>query len=492
MSSTRHILLSGVLYTAAAKYAGIVVSLVVAGVLARLLPPADFGIVAVATVIITFFSIFSDLGIAPAIVQYKELQAAELRDIFSFTLWSGLAVSLLFFACAPLIASYYDSPRLTDICRLLSLNLFFAAANIVPGALLFKEKRFRFIALRNLSVQAAGGAVAVGAALGGAGIYALLINPVFASFALFAVNLREHPMRPRPTTGFAALRRIFAFSAYQFSFNLINYFTRNLDKLLIGKYMGMGPLGYYEKSYRLMMLPLQNITHVISPVMHPVFSDFRDDMARLSENYLRVVRLLALIGFPLSAVLYFTAPELILLIFGPQWSESVPVFRILALSVGIQIVLSTSGSIFQAAGATRTLFLSGLLSAVLNVGAICAGIFHFGSLEAVAWCICASFTVNFVQCYYLMYYRTFRLSWRPFWGRLRSPLLLTLLLGAALWGLDALLPAGRLLLWLLVKAAVSLLVWLLYIQLSGEYDLRTLILNKLRRRHGPDAQCPAR
>lgn len=469
--TVRKQLTSGVFYIAIAKYAGIVISLAVSGVLARLLSPSDFGIVAVATVIITFFSIFSDLGIAPAIIQYKKLTGEELNGIFSFTIWSGLAVSLLFFGSSWLIASYYDSPQLVRICQFLSVNLLFAAMNIVPNALLYKQKRFRFIAMRNLCVQGSVGTIAVIAALSGAGIYALLINPIVSSIVLFIVNLREHPLRVRWTAGLQPLRTIFAFSAYQFSFNVINYFTRNLDKLLIGKYMGMSPLGFYEKSYRLMMLPLQNITNIISPVMHPIFSDFQHDLRKLSESYLKVVRVLAWIGFPLAAVLYFTAPELILLIFGSQWEASVPVFRILALSVGVQVVMSTSGSIFQAAGSTHILFLSGLLSALLNAGGICLGIFGFRSLDAVAWCICISFSVNFVQAYWLMYYRTFRLPWGPFWRKLASPLLLGVLLWSILWGFDRILPARELFFTLIAKGVLSLVIWGGYLQLTGEFNI---------------------
>ena len=252
---------------------------------------------------------------------------------------------------------------------------------------------------------------------------------------------------------------------------MINYFTRNLDKLLIGKYMSMSPLGFYEKSYRLMMLPLQNITNIISPVMHPIFSDFQHDLRKLSESYLKVVRVLAWIGFPLAAVLYFTAPELILLIFGSQWEASVPVFRILALSVGVQVVMSTSGSIFQAAGSTHILFLSGLLSALLNAGGICLGIFGFRSLDAVAWCICISFSVNFVQAYWLMYYRTFRLPWGPFWRKLASPLLLGVLLWSILWGFDRILPARELFFTLIAKGVLSLVIWGGYLQLTEEFNI---------------------
>ena len=163
-------------------------------------------------------------------------------------------------------------------------------------------------------------------------MYALIVNPILSSVLLFVLSYRAYPQRLRPTFGLDAIRKIFSFSAYQFLFNAINYFSRNLDKLLIGKYMGMTPLGYYEKSYRLMMLPLQNITHVISPVMHPVFSEFQHDLQRVRTSYEKIVRLLAFIGFPLSVFLWFAAQEVVLIIFGSQWMPSVPVFRILSLS----------------------------------------------------------------------------------------------------------------------------------------------------------------
>ena len=268
-------LFSGVFYTALAKYSGVVISLVVAGVLARLLSPDEFGIVAIATVIIAFFNLFTDMGVSPAIVQHKTLTREELSDIFSFTVWTGIGISVLFFAASWLIADYYNSDILRTLCQLLSVNLFFASATIVPGALFYRNKEFKFIAVRSFVIQISAGAAAVTAALCGAGLYALIINPIVSSILIFAISYQRYPQRLRLTLGLTVLRKIFSYSAYQFLFNVINYFSRNLDKLLIGKYMGMSDLGYYEKSYRLMMLPLQNITQVITPVMHPIFSDFQ-------------------------------------------------------------------------------------------------------------------------------------------------------------------------------------------------------------------------
>lgn len=121
----------------------------------------------------------------------------------------------------------------------------------------------------------------------------------------------------------------------------MSYFIRNLDKMLIGKYIGMAPLGYYEKSYRLMSLPIQNITYVITPVLHPILSDYQKEEKRLATINERMVRLLAFIGFPLGILLFFCGRELMLFVFGPQWEPSIPAFQILSLSVGLQIVMSS-------------------------------------------------------------------------------------------------------------------------------------------------------
>ena len=464
-------LFSGVFYTAIAKYSGIIISLVVAGILARLLSPDDFGIVAIATVIISFFAIFTDMGLSPAIIQNKALTQDDLTNIYSFTFWTGIAVALLFFIASWPISAYYDSPILRTLCQLLSINLFFASVNIVPGALFYKNKEFKFIAIRSFVIQITAGTGAIIAALSGAGLYALLITPIVSSILIYIISFHRYPQHLRMTLGLSSIRKIFSYSVYQFLFNVICYFSRNLDKLLIGKHMGMSDLGYYEKSYRLMMLPLQNITQVVTPVMHPIFSDFQDDKMKLATSYERIIRFLAFIGLPLSVLLFFTAEEVTLIIFGNQWLPSVAVFRILALSVGIQIILSSSGSIFQAAGDTRSLFICGLFSSTLNVAGIVLGIFYFGTLTAIAGCIVTTFTINFVQCYWQMYRVTFRRSVLPFVRQLLSPLAVSLLMAAILLPIQYATEGINIFLTIIVKSIVSFTIFGGYIQATREYDL---------------------
>lgn len=395
---------SGVLYTALSKYSGIVVSLLVTAVLARVLSPSDFGIIAIATVFIMFFSILSDLGMGAAIVQIRDLDENDLNHLFSFSVYLAFVLGLFFFLCSPLIALYYDNATLKVVCWLLSLNVVFSTLNLVPNALLLKFKRFKFIAVRTFLIQLILGVISVILALGGLGIYALLVNPVLGAFIIFLVNFKQYPQKFFFCLHKSSIKKIASFSFYQFAFSFINYFTRNLDKLLIGRVMGLLTLGFYEKSYRLMLLPLQNITSVITPVMHPVFADFQNDSQMQRNKYLEILKMLSLIGFPLTVFLYFTASELILIVFGDQWKASIPIFKILSLTVWCQVIGSTAGTIFQATNQTKRLFFTGLVNTIVNVSGLLIGVFIYGTAEAVAWMMVVTFYIGSWNYWYIFHY----------------------------------------------------------------------------------------
>lgn len=429
-------LISGVFFTALAKYANLIISLIVTAVLARLLAPDQFGVVAIATVAITFLNLIADIGLSATVIQHKELDQKAMSALFSLSVYITVLLSVLFFLCAGIFASWYDQPILKPICQWLALSLLFSGITVVPNALFYRERMFKAIALRSLVIQLVGGAISVAAAYNGYGVYALIINPIFSSLLIFAISYAKFPLKFTFRFSLQALRPIFSYSLYQFLFNIINYFSRNADTLLIGKYLGMVPLGYYDKSYRLMSLPLQNITQVITPVIHPILSMKGKDLEYLNRVNLKLVSFLALIGFPLAIFLYFCSEELIILFFGPQWELAIPTFKILSLTVGIQLVLSSSGSIFQTAGDTRSLFICGLFSAVVNVTGILLGVFYFKSIEAVAQCLLVTFSINFVQTYWLMYRVIFKESLLSFFTCLWKPILFAGLLAVLLFGAD--------------------------------------------------------
>lgn len=475
MSNLKQQMMSGVIYTAIAKYSGIVISLAVMAVLARLLTPDDFGIVAIATVFIAFFELFTNIGFSSAIIQNKELTARDLSNIYSFTLWMGLGLSMLFFASSWGIASYYGNSTLRSICQILSLNLFLSSASMVPNTLFYKEKQFKLLAIRTLCIQLITGATAIITAWQGAGLYTLTIQPLLSGLLLYLISIKYHPVRPAFTLGLESIRKIWGYSIYQFLFNIINYFTRNLDKLLIGKYLGMDLLGYYEKSYRTMMLPVQNITYVITPVLHPILSDYQHDLHQLRMAHEKMIHLLALIGFPISVLSYFCANEAILILFGEQWQASVPAFQILSFTIGIQLVLSSSGSFFQSGGDTRSMFHCALFAATTSALGLAAGVFYFKTLEAVAWCILVTFLLSFIQCYTLLYRSVFRHSITPFLHNLSMPLAISVLLFVALWLVHPWLEGFGIVVSLLLKGLVFILTFGLLLYVTGERRMLTLL-----------------
>ncbi|MFV0500493.1 MAG: lipopolysaccharide biosynthesis protein [Bacteroidales bacterium] len=470
----------GIFFTAIAKYSNVFISLIVTAILARILSPEEFGIVAIATVIIVFFNMLTEIGIGPAIVQNKELNKDDLSDIFSFTIWFGLILTIIFVLLAKPIAIYYETPILEPISYYLSIAIFFNSSQIVPNALIYKDKDFKFIAIRSFSIQFFAGIIAVVSVFLGFGIYALLINPILSSILLFIISYIKKPIKFKLYFDIKALKKILSFSTYQFLFNLINYFSRNLDKLIIGKYLNNTMLGYYEKSYRLMMLPLQTITHVVSPVMHPIFSDYQNDFKKLSDSYLKIVKLLAYIGFPLSVLLFFTSKELVLLIFGMQWGKSIPSFEILSFSVGFQIILSTSGSIFQAANSTKIMFLSGVLSTIVTVFFIFIGVFYFENIEAVSMGIMISIIINFFQAYYLMYNIVFKSNIIKIIKCIFPPIVVSIILFLFLYGINYITLDLNIFISLSIKSIFSILYVTFYLQFLKIYDIKEMIYKLIR------------
>ncbi len=421
-------IVSGFLYTALSKYSNVLISILITAILARLLTPKEFGIIAIVMVLISFFQLLSDFGIGPAVIQNKELSESDIQSIFTFSILFGFILAILFYLAAPYFSHFYNEPALENITKLLSLTILFFSFNVVPQALNYKKLLFKHVGVIAVVVQVVTGSIAIFFAFRGFSYYALVIKSIFDGLLTLIGNYILSPIALRWKIRISSIKKIGRFASYQFLFNFINYFSRNADNLLIGKYFGVSPLGYYDKAYKLMMMPVQNLTHVITPVLQPILSEFQDDKQRIFNAYLRVIKPLATIGFPISVFLYFAAPDIIHIMFGSNWIESTPIFQILALTVGIQIVLSSAGSIFQAANRTDLLFLTGFISALTNVSGICYGVFIGKNLESVGYGLIVAFTFNFFQGFYILIKKVLKSSFQHFLQNFYLPLLISVIM----------------------------------------------------------------
>ncbi|MCP4971722.1 MAG: lipopolysaccharide biosynthesis protein, partial [Arcobacter sp.] len=406
---------------------------IISAILARLLTPKEYGTVAIILIFTSFFGLLSSIGIGPAIVQNKSLSKSDIKSIFTFTLFFGIILSIIFYLFSPVIASYYENEVLINLARLMSLTIIFQSLQIVPMALSRKNLRFKQIGIISVVVEIVSGIITIILAYKGFSFYALVIRSILSSFLIFIFLYAIEPIKISFRIKIVPIKKIAKFSTFQFLFNFINYFSRNADNLLIGKFFSMEALGFYDKSYRLMMMPVQNLTHVITPVLHPVLSEYHNDKKTIYEAYYKIVRLLAIIGFPLSIFLYYSASEIISIMYGAQWLESIPVFKLLSLTIGIQIVLSSTGSIFQATNRTDLMFYSGFLSAILTLSGIGYGVFVGKSLEAVGFGIVIAFSLNFFQGLFLLVKIALQFSFFKFLKVLIFPFSISLSIAFGLW-----------------------------------------------------------
>lgn len=393
MSEFKSTLVKGTFYIAIAKYSGIAAQIIISAVLARLLHPSDFGLLAIASVIIAFFNILSNVGIGPAIIQRKDLSKYQIDQLFSFTLHLGFLLALIFFCLSWPIAHIYGQEELRPICQILSILILCTCASTVSQNILYKEKQFKFVAFTNLFVQIGCGILAIVAALSGLGVYSLVLSQVAGALITNTIFLVKRPRKYYFKQDWTPVKSVFSYSAYNFLATLANYVTMNLDKLLVGKFIGPTGLGYYEKSYRLMFMPIQNITFVVEPVLHPLFSEIQNDFKQIAHKYLKLLKSLAYASFSIAIVLSFCAKELILLFFGSQWGAAVLPFQVMALSVGVQMLSMTCGAMFNACNATKQSFIGAVIMGSLMGGSYMIAILIWKSIVAVAWGFLISQTI---------------------------------------------------------------------------------------------------
>jgi O-antigen/teichoic acid export membrane protein len=350
--SLRRSAISGIKWSAISLFARRGLSLVTTIVLARLLAPADFGLVAMAAVVIGFIEMFKDLGTAAAVIQRKNLSQGLLASIFWLNAGFGLAAAMVLYLLAPLLGAFYREPEVIPIMQVLSLSFLLSGLSNVQMSLLERNLEFDKLARIEISTSLFASLVGITAAFLGHGAWSLVYQMLAGNFLATLLLWVGSRWRPSWQFDWAGIRSVMDFSLNLTAASIINYFTRNADKLLIGRFLGSQDLGYYDLAYRLMQFPLQGISAVIGRVMFPLYSRMQDDAGQFGRIYLKVASAIALISFPLMLGLMALAGPFMLTLFGPAWIPVIPLLLILAPLGAVQSIATTVGSIYMAKGRT--------------------------------------------------------------------------------------------------------------------------------------------
>ena len=343
-------------------------------VLARLLTPQDYGLIGMVAVVTGFVSIFKDMGLAIATIQKEEINGDQVSTLFWINVVISIAVMLVTTAIAPAVAWFYGEPRLTLVTVGFAGALVFGGLAVQHEALLRRQMRFTSLAVIEISSLIVGIVAAVIFASHGARYWALVVNQLVQAIT-YAVGVwiicGWIPGRPRRHSG---VRSMFAFGGNLTGFHVINYFARNLDNMLIGKFWGSWQLGLYAKAYQLLLLPIDQINSPIAAVAIPALSRLADSPERYRRAYLRILQKVAILTMPAMAFMIGCSDWIITLVLGPQWIDASRIFALLGIVGLVQPIANTTGWLFMTQGRTRHMFQWGLIGASIIIISIIAGL----------------------------------------------------------------------------------------------------------------------
>ena len=384
----------GVLWTSLAMGAQAALQLVALVVLARLLSPSEFGVFAAALVVIGFCSIFSELGLAPAIVQRPKLEERHVRVGFTLSVLLGLAVAGVVWAGAPAIADFFHLPELTQVARATCLVFACQGASMVALALAQRELRFRWLAGIDAGAFAAGFVVAAPVlAWLGFGIWALVGAYLTQHVLRMVMLLAGQPHPKRPLLEWRAIGELLYFGGGFSLARIGNFLAGQGDNLVVGRFLGAQALGFYAHAHQLMTAPALLVGQVLDRVLFPTMALIQLQPARLARAYRSGIAVCALIVLPAGVVVSIVASEIVLVLLGPPWLGVADPLQILALAMLFRTSYKLSDTIARATGAVYARAWRQAAYAIAVVAGSWIG--QFWGLGGVALGVFAAITVNF-------------------------------------------------------------------------------------------------
>ena len=369
---------------AAVSHAGtFLLTIAATAIMARLLTPQDYGLIGMVALLISFLTMFKDLGLSTATIQRADITNDQVTALFWLNVLLSVALVFISVVLAPLIASFYGEPRLNAITVVTSLGFLIGGFAVQHEAILRRQMRFGPLAVIRTTSIALGYLVGIAAARNGFGYWSLVLSQlggITATTVAVWTTCDWRPGWPRRHAGVAPLVK---FGGNLTGFSILNYFARNLDNILIGRFFGSHALGLYSKAYQLMMLPIDQINEPITSVAVPALSRLDGAWGRYRHAYLRMLEKVAIATMPSIAVMMVTADWIVQLALGPQWRETSRIFVVLGITGLFQPAANTTGWLFITQGRTRDMLRAGILVCPITIISIVIGL-SWGPLGVAA------------------------------------------------------------------------------------------------------------
>jgi PST family polysaccharide transporter len=429
--SLTHQTVAGLLWTASGKGAYGVLQLVVLAILARLLTPADFGVVSAALIVIALSGIVSQLGMGPAVVQRAELERRHIDTAFSASVALDTLLGAVLWLGAPVVARFFRSADVQPVLQALAWVFPLHGLATVAESLMKRELRFRSLATLDVISYGAGyGVVGITLALLGRGVWALVAAHIAQNVVKTALLLFWQPARLRPPE-WRAFRELISFGGGFTVGKIANQLAAQGDYLVVGRFLGPAALGFYGRAFNLMSVPASGVGTILDAVLFPAMAKVQSSATRLSTAYRRGLAVVGLAFLPTSLALIVLAPEIVAVMLGPRWTPVVTPFQVLAIGMTFRTSSQISDALTRATGSVYRRAWRQILYAGLVVGGAWVG--QRWGITAVAWGVLFAILTNFLFMAHLGLSDT-RMSWVEL-GRAYVPaLLIAVVSGPLVWG----------------------------------------------------------
>lgn len=383
---------SGVRWSLSAVLARQGFQMLCAVILARLLGPESYGIISAATIYTTFAALFLDQGLSSALIQRPEVSRRAAGATATVNLLFALLIGGATVLLAPWAGDFFHAPGVTALLLPLAVSIPLKGLAITPRAMLSRELLLRPVARADIIAAAAGATAGITAALLGAGYFALAYQVVTTDFVTAGLLLAAS-RGPWPNIHLREVRPLLAFSMSVFFTDFLAYFSRNVDNILVGRFLGVVPLSLYSMAYRIMVVPVQLVGQTVNRIMFPAFSRAAGDPAVVAGHLARAMQILAMSVVPLMAFVACAAAALVHLVLGDAWLPAAPLVSVLAIGGARETIFYITPSLMKGLGKGKLIIRYEVTAALVQVGGIVIGL-QFGLFWVAFGLVAAGFLLT--------------------------------------------------------------------------------------------------
>ena len=348
----------------------LIVQVLTTSLLAHFLLPDDFGLIALSTTFTGLIAVFKDLGLSMATVQRKKLTHGQVSNLFWLNLLFSLLLSMIVALGAPFIAYFYGDNRLLPITIVSGFSLLIAGLTVQHQALLRRKMHFKTLAIVDLCSKLAGSCIGIIWAYFSHSYWSLVFYPIFSA-SIYAICMWVFcSWRPSCFKRGVGTMSMIHFGKDMLHYSIVNYFARNADNFIVGKIAGTTDLGYYSRSYSLMLMPVGQLVAPLTGVVVSALSKLQDNPEQYKHYYLEISKILAIVSFALVSAMFLLSSEIIDIFLGKQWEDAKYIFNILCFAAIWQPLLCSTGWIYTSFGNTKRFVKWGYINSILLFGII--------------------------------------------------------------------------------------------------------------------------